>query len=582
MSGKNAEGFLEVEVFAIFFELEGGGDFFGEVFVFGELVELALASEFGEALESGVIDNGIDGFVDAFALALDGFAGFANGIFVLRFCSGFHFFLGGADFSGELFLLEGDFDTAGLKLLRREAVEGAVKPFDAADGDLSFDFGFDAGLVGAGLVERDHAVPDLLGAHAAQQRAGEVIDFTEFHILGIGNTLVGLGIEDGAQDGLHVIVGGLQGVFEEGHELRIARHGAVGDIIDGFDEALAHELFPQTVGDNGGEARVVLAGHPGGVGVDGLGAVFNDLAIFTEGDGDKRLDLLLGFGVGVLIIVREKEGFLVRLVEHGIVAQRAEDLAHGAADVFALDSFGQVEFGHGTAVAVVFILGGTTTVHGLRKQGIGKAVAGGHAIGVRSHLVVVHLRPFIERMVVTLGADHAGAEKDLGGHRHVIERHVVIADVEADGAVLVGFAVRRDGFTHQLIVGLVVTQALLEPPGVGIESRHALTAADHVALEAQDVGPVVVEVLHVAFTGEESVDQLAALVRFAALEKFGGLLDGRNAADDIEIDTADKDFIACGGIGLNFLLREFRVHEIVDLRGGGLKIRGGSGQGEAA
>jgi len=63
-------------------------------------------------------------------------------------------------------------------------------------------------------------------------------------------------------------------------------------------------------------------------------------------------------------------------------------------------------------------------------------------------------------MVVALRAHHAGAKEDLGGHRHVVERHVVIANVEADRAILVRLAIGRDHLTHHLVVGLVGLQRL--------------------------------------------------------------------------------------------------------------------------
>jgi hypothetical protein len=576
--GQNVERLVHAEVFAFLFELEHGGDFLGKLFILGEFIQLAFAGEFGKALEPDIIDHGVHGFVDALALALDGLAGGADGGFVLGLGGGLHGFLGGAHFSGEFFLLLSDGDGAGLELLRSEAVERTVEPFDAAQGDLGIHLGGDAGSVGGGLVEGDHAVPDLLGAHAAEEGAGEVVNLAEFDVLGVGFTLVGLRIEDGAQEGLHVVIGGLHRFFEESHELGIARHGAVGDFIDGFDDALAHELFPQAVGDDGGEARVVLARHPAGVGSDGLGAVLHDLAVLAEGGGDEGLDLLVGLGVGVLIVVRQQQGLFARLIQHGVVAQRAEDFGHGAADVLALDALRQAEFCNGTTVTIALVLGRAAAINGLGQEGIGEAVAAGHAVGVGRHLVVVHLRPFIERVVVALGADHAGAEKDLGGDRHVIQRHVEVADVEADGAVFVALAVGGDDFAHHLVVGLVGAQAVLEPFGVTVKSGQALAATDHLALHAQDVGPVVVKILYVAVTSEELVDQLLPFVGLAAFEEFGGLLQGGDAACDIEIDAADEDCIAGGLVGLDFLLRELGVDEFVNLGGGGLQIGGGVGQ----
>jgi hypothetical protein len=60
-------------------------------------------------LKPGIIDDGVHGFVDALALALNGFAASR---WRLRpwLGRGLHFLLGGADFGGEFLLLLGDFD----------------------------------------------------------------------------------------------------------------------------------------------------------------------------------------------------------------------------------------------------------------------------------------------------------------------------------------------------------------------------------------------------------------------------------------------------------------------------------------
>ena len=73
-------------------------------------------------------------------------------------------------------------------------------------------------------------------------------------------------------------------------------------LIDRFDEATAHNMFPHTVGDDFAEAWVFLAGHPLGVEVDG-GA----FAIFNIGMRDFpkenfRFDHLMWQGVIVLVV----------------------------------------------------------------------------------------------------------------------------------------------------------------------------------------------------------------------------------------------------------------------------------------
>ena len=57
------------------------------------------------------------------------------------------------------------------------------------------------------------------------------------------------------------------------------------------------------------------------------------------------------------------------------------------------------------------------------------AIAGLDSVSERGQLVVLLLRPGVERMVVALGADQLRAQKDLGRVGHVVQGHARVTQV---------------------------------------------------------------------------------------------------------------------------------------------------------
>jgi len=209
-------------------------------------------------------------------------------------------------------------------------------------------------------------------------------------------------------------------------------------------------------------------------------------------------------------------------------------------------------------------------------------VLGLDVVGEGRHLVELHLRPFVEGMVVALGALDAGAEEDAHGVGHVVERHAAVAHVVADGAVVPGLALGGDQLADEGIVGLVGAQGVLQVAGVsGAGDRTGLLA---VGLHAQDIGPVVVEVLHVTLGGEQLVDQLGALGGILGGEEFPGFPAGRDAADEIEVDAAHEGGVIDLRVALEVVLFPVGLQQGVDaaggLRRGGCRLQAGGGEGE--
>ncbi len=64
------------------------------------------------------------------------------------------------------------------------------------------------------------------------------------------------------------------------------------------------------------------------------------------------------------------------------------------------------------------------------------SAAVGESTSEGSHLVILELRPIVEGMVVALGATDLATEKDLHRITEIIELHVSIPEVVADGWIL--------------------------------------------------------------------------------------------------------------------------------------------------
>ena len=85
---------------------------------------------------------------------------------------------------------------------------------------------------------------------------------------------------------------------------------------------------------------------------------------------------------------------------------------------------------------------------------------------------------------------------------------------------------------------------------LGVVLGHVTPAAPR-GVETQDVGPDVEKVVHVALAGEEFVDQFGTFVRIVRFKEAQRFVVGRNPADGVEVDPAQKDFVIDDGWFLN-------------------------------
>ncbi len=325
------------------------------------------------------------------------------------------------------------------------------------------------GAVEVAVGEGDDAVPDLFGAHAPEQGAGEVGGFTESDFLGAGHALVGVRVVEDAEEGLEGVLFLDHELSEVVHESGVGGHGGVGHFVDGFDEAETEDFFPHAIGDDGGEAGVFGAGHPFGESFDAGLAFFGFGFMAEEGAG---FDGVARFGVVVFVVVGEFGEFAI-IVGDGGVAERLHDILESLADLFHFRGVDGGLFGFlaqfGDFLWVLADIGLAFFWGHLGEElgefaivvrafadfdFVGAAAFGVHAVGKGGHAVVVQLGPFIERVIVALSADDAGAEEDLDGVGEVIE-FVFVALIEADAAAVPSAAFGGEEFLDELVVGSV-------------------------------------------------------------------------------------------------------------------------------
>ena len=191
----------------------------------------------------------------------------------------------------------------------------------------------------------------------------------------------------------------------------VARRVRVAEVVDRIDDALAHQVEPDAVGDRLREERVLGRGQP---------------------VGEHAAAVLAGLHLGVA------DAHVARL--HRLAGARLSDLARAC------------EEDH--------LRGVGRRGRGLRADD--RLGLGLHLREPRGHAVVVVLAPALEGMVVALRALHPHAEEELGGGFGQALR--VLGDaVVVRGRVGEGVAVGGDDRLHHLVPRRVLLELLPEP-----------------------------------------------------------------------------------------------------------------------
>ena len=275
---------------------------------------------------------------------------------------------------------------------------------------------------------------------------GEVVAVAGVPLVGRDGRLIRPGADDGAHQVAQIEIVRHEILLERVQQRRIRRRIGRANVIHRIDDALAREIAPHPVGDRFRKERVVPGGEPCRQGVATLRAVRNSGGSRTG----QELRLHHPPVLGVLHLV------IGALIEHNL-------LAH-------------------------FIAG-----------------ADAHRREERRHLVVLILRPALERMIVALRAHHADAEEYLRGLLH--RRLGLAGDAEIIRRwIVVRAAARGQQLAHQLVVGPVRCNRLVNPllKFVGALLTEILAAG------LEQIAPLHRPVIDVFRAGNQPVDRLHA------------------------------------------------------------------------
>ena len=132
--------------------------------------------------------------------------------------------------------------------------------------------GFTIGLVDhvrAWINEGHKGIPHLLSAHATEKRTGEVINIAGRVLLPGCLCLIGLRVVEHAKYRFHVILGSNNQFLDVLLHLWDHRDSGVHEFVQWLDQSQAKGTLPESISDDGGEARVFWAGHPACIGLQG-------------------------------------------------------------------------------------------------------------------------------------------------------------------------------------------------------------------------------------------------------------------------------------------------------------------------
>ncbi len=255
------------------------------------------------------------------------------------------------------------------------------------------------GEIGIGHGHGDEGIPDLLGAHAAEDGSGEMPGSP-----GTGSSREASRCRPWScrrcAGRLEIVVERDDEVLEVVHERGVGRDGVVLEVSAGSirpsPKARFQRRFAMTF-----EKRGFLRGsEPVGEGVDGMGAFADDGLLAEQGrrghDGQ-------GGGVVILVVLGQSEGTIggVHIVERTgkgsprrpcarLRPRRRRGWPRPASSPCRSCRLSALRArGGGPLIPREF--------HGLFRHGV--AVRAGHAVGEGGEVVVIHLRPGVEGMV---------------------------------------------------------------------------------------------------------------------------------------------------------------------------------------
>ena len=348
------------------------------------------------------------------------------------------------------------------------------------------------------IRQRDDGIPHLLGGHASQHGRLEMIRLPAHEFIGTDNRLISPRVRDDREEGAHIIVQRDHELLQKGLDLGQHGLGVIAQLIQWLDQRDTEHLLPKPIHNHPIEGNIVWRCHPTR---EDLGAVFFGTWLRRLAKDRPWHHDIAGLAVFLFEIERQ--------LQHGVMLAIHRDGTEKLADPVAYDVQHGPEL-HGIHALLLALLCDLAAVTGgsllpfeviendllARFERITHATErlmhGLVAIGEGGEAVELGLLPFVERMIVALRALDARAEEDARRDRHVVERHVGIAPVVADRAILPAVSFGRKHLAHELVIRLVRAEALFDP--LGIRGGHDAGGVHEMRLQAQDVGPEVVEV----------------------------------------------------------------------------------------
>ena len=155
--------------------------------------------------------------------------------------------------------------------------------------------------------------------------------------------------------------------------------------------------------------------------------------------------------------------------------------------------------------------------------------------GEGRQFIKLMLRPVVKGMVVALSAADLGAEQDPHRVVDVGQRHPRITELEANGRVFPEEPVGGKHLVDPGVIRLVGANRILHVVEVRFENQLSLGTVH----EAEDVGPVVVEMTDVVRALEEVVNKGFA-VALGRLQEQLGFSQAGDPAGEIEKHAAEK------------------------------------------
>ena len=113
------------------------------------------------------------------------------------------------------------------------------------------------------------------------------------------------------------------------------------------------------------------------------------------------------------------------------------------------------------------------------------------------HVVILILRPALERMIVALVAVETGGQEQMRGVFHCFIRRAQHFVIRCRRMLTVG-AVRRQDFLHELVVGRVQFHLLANP----VAEDAGPFFAEELAVDLEQVGPFIGPMIHVIRTAD--------------------------------------------------------------------------------